>query len=568
MQLIPGRMRGWARRAPRAGVREDGFTMIAMINAMLISTLLTVSAFAAVDGDQRGSRRDQDTKAAYSAAEAGVNDYLFHLGQDQAYWSNCTNVPAPNAVNQAWNGNGADPRTWRTVPGSSAQYTIELLPANGNSNCNTNNAEATMVDANTGTFKIRVTGSTTKTRLGRRSIVATFRRKGFLDYLYFTDYETSDPSWYQVDSYGRQTNPDLVTWASANCVKYWRQSRGSQFYDWGPPGSGATNQAASSGIFWFDNAWRRWADNCSEINFVSNDQIAGPFHTNDEILVCGTPTFGRNAQDRVEVSGSGWRGNSGCSGNNPTFSGTWIPNAPILTLPPSDSALRKLAVAPYLFTGTTTIRLSGANMLVTNAAAGLNNTSMAFPSNGVVYVQNGACGQGYIPLDPYSDPAGCGNVYLSGSYSGNLTIAAEKDVIVTADTTRSNDSMLGLIANNFIRIYHPVTNRDPQNPLSCTNASGTLTNVTIDAAILSLNHSFTVDNYYCGAALSNLTINGAIGQKFRGPVGRSSGGTPINGYIKKYTYDDRLRFRSPPHFLDPVQSAWRIARYTEQLPPR
>jgi hypothetical protein len=113
-----------------------------------------------------------------------------------------------------------------------------------------------------------------------------------------------------------------------------------------------------------------------------------------------------------------------------------------------------------------------------------------------------------------------------------------------------------------------VSNRDPQNPLSCTNAAGTLTNVQIDAAILSLNHSFTVDNYYCGAALNNLTVNGAIGQKFRGPVGRSSGGTPINGYIKKYTYDDRLRFRSPPHFLDPVQSAWRIARYTEQLPPR
>src|SRR5207244_9681053 len=88
-------------------------------------------------------------------------------------------------------------------------------------------------------------------------------------------------------------------------------------------------------------------------------------------------------------------------GDNPTFSGTWIPNAPLLTLPPSDSALRKVAVAPYLFTGTTTIRLSGSSMYVTNTAAGLNNTQMAFPSNGVVYVQNGACGQGYIPLDPY-----------------------------------------------------------------------------------------------------------------------------------------------------------------------
>jgi type II secretory pathway pseudopilin PulG len=228
MQLILLRIHRWVSRAARAGARQDGFTMIAMMTSLIITSLLTVAAFAAVDSDQKISRRDQDTKAAYSAAEAGVNDYLFHLGKDQAYWTYCTGVPSPNAVNQAWNGNGSDPRTWRTVPGSTAQYTIELLPANGNSSCNPNNAQASMIDANTGTFKIRATGSTTKTRLGRRSIVATFRRKGFLDFLYFTDYETSDPSWYQVDAYGRQTNPDLVAWASANCVEYWRQGRGSE----------------------------------------------------------------------------------------------------------------------------------------------------------------------------------------------------------------------------------------------------------------------------------------------------------------------------------------------------
>ena len=535
MQLIARMLSRRFRHAARAAGREDGFTMIAMMTSLVVSAALTVAAFAAVNGDQKISRRDQDTKAAYAAAEAGVNDYLYHLNQDQAYWSLCTNVPSPNAVNQQWNGVGNDPRTWRTVPGSSARYAIELLPANNAAQCDPNNAQATMIDSTTGTFRIRVTGSTTPTRTGRRSIIATFKRKGFLDYLYFTDYETSDPSWYNVDTLGRQTNPDLVAWASSNCTKYWRQGRGSQFYDWGPPGSGATNQASNSGIFWFDNTWRRWTDNCSEINFISNDAIAGPFHTNDEILVCGSPSFGRNAQDRVEVSGSGWRGNSGCSGNNPVFNGTWVPNAPLLTLPPSDSSLRKEATAPYLLTGTTTIRLSGNSMYVTNAAAGYNNTSLAMPSNGVVYVQNGACGQGYVPLDPYSDPVGCGDVYLSGSYSSSLTIAAEKDIIVTGNTNKSNDTMLGLVANNFVRIYHPVSNRDPQNPNSCTNASGSISNPSIDAAILSLQHSFTVDNYYCGAALGNLTVNGAIGQKFRGPVGRTSGGSPINGYIKKYT---------------------------------
>ena len=38
------------------------------------------------------------------------------------------------------------------------------------------------------------------------------------------------------------------------------------------------------------------------------------------------------------------------------------------------------------------------------------------------------------------------------------------------------------------------------------------------------------------------------------------------GYTKAYTYDNRLKFRSPPHFLDPVQSAWRIVSQVEQTP--
>ena len=29
--------------------------------------------------------------------------------------------------------------------------------------------------------------------------------------------------------------------------------------------------------------------------------------------------------------------------------------------------------------------------------------------------------------------------------------------------------MLGLIADNFVRIYHPVTHNDPNNPTNCTN---------------------------------------------------------------------------------------------------
>jgi hypothetical protein len=63
-------------------------------------------------------------------------------------------------------------------------------------------------------------------------------------------------------------------------------------------------------------------------------------------------------------------------------------------------------------------------------------------------------------------------------------------------------------------------------------------------------------------------VFGAIAQKFRGPVGmfNSTTGAKLTGYTKDYNYNDALRYRSPPYFLDPIQAAWRIIRSNEQVP--
>jgi hypothetical protein len=55
-------------------------------------------------------------------------------------------------------------------------------------------------------------------------------------------------------------------------------------------------------------------------------------------------------------------------------------------------------------------------------------------------------------------------------------------------------------------------------------------------------------------------------QKFRGPVGTVNGTSIATGYRKDYEYNDRLRYREPPYFLDPVQASWRVARQNEQVP--
>jgi hypothetical protein len=86
-------------------------------------------------------------------------------------------------------------------------------------------------------------------------------------------------------------------------------------------------------------------------------------------------------------------------------------------------------------------------------------------------------------------------------------------------------------------------------------------NPTIQAAILSVAHSFRVQNYKYGEDnLGAITINGAIAQKYRGIVGTIN----TSGYGKNYNYDTRLKYQSPPHFLTPIAAAWQIVTWVEQ----
>ncbi|HEY5053647.1 MAG TPA: hypothetical protein VII45_09595, partial [Solirubrobacterales bacterium] len=181
------------------------------------------------------------------------------------------------------------------------------------------------------------------------------------------------------------------------------------------------------------------------------------------------------------------------------------------------------------------------------------------------------CSGDYSPYTAtyYSTTTTCGDVYISGEYSGQLTVAAENDIIITDDLTRasSSEGMLGLIANNFVRVFHnyPTETLDSTtHDSSCGSGSGEekLKNLEIDAAILAINHSFIVDHYDCGGSLGTLNVEGAIAQKFRGPVGTGNGSTTSTGYAKKYVYDNRLHYLEPPSFINPAPTTWVIGRET------
>jgi Tfp pilus assembly protein PilX len=526
---------------------ERGFTMIAVLIVMTVATVVASGVLLAAQHDLPFSKASSDRKQAYAAAEAGVEYYLYQLTNDNDYWTKCTNVPAPAPINQK----GATTRKWRTLSGTKARYTIELMPASG-ATCVEGSADTTMLNQSTGTIKIRATGEAGGTK---RSIVAEYRRDSFLDFLYFTDFETFSP-----EAYDNQADRD---WAAANCGKY-RNFRSN---------ADGTNP-------------------CAKIRFISDDKNLGPFHTNDDILACGNYTLGRNAADKIEIAGPNKWQNPGssasCDSGQPNVQGTLDYPAARLPMPTTNADVRNKAAAAYTYTGRTWIRLRDTVMDVTtwNSSGTAVTNTQALPTNGVISVRNGACTSIQPPVrQSYSEPAGCANVTVWGSYAQSLTITSEKDIIVgtpvdptnntplysNADLTRNGDVVLGLIADKFVRVSHAVSrsggcfNRNATNGTTTTSDDRPMTDIKIEAAILSLLHSFIVDNYECGDELGTLTVMGAIAQRYRGPVG-TSGSSDRTGFTKNYEYDDRFRYRSPPFFLTPIDAAWNITRENEQAP--
>ena len=114
---------------------EAGFTLVTVMGAMVVLALITVSAFAAVNGDAQQSGRDVARKQALAAAEAGVNQYLFGLNGDNNYWAKCTACRRPTRSTIPGTARAPIRARGRTCPSAATQFTIELLPANGSDKC-------------------------------------------------------------------------------------------------------------------------------------------------------------------------------------------------------------------------------------------------------------------------------------------------------------------------------------------------------------------------------------------------------------------------------------------------
>jgi hypothetical protein len=394
--------------------------MIIALGVMFVTSLILAAVFVAANGDIGLTRTDTAQKKAYYAALAGISTYKYHLASKSDYWKSCPTIANENGESVY-------------VPGTTDEkYKVVTLHSTEHTEAECKSGKQAAILQTTGsaigTFRIESTGTAVEgSKTTTRTLVATFTHPGFINYVYLTNYEILDPA---------AQNPEPT-----ECAHYYAY-----------------------------RVEHNLTGTCGTIQFAPTDKVNGPMHTNDAAAICAEgskPVFGRSKEDKIEMNGGHYGAGGSCS-NSPEILGEYTEKGPTLTPPESDSELIEAAESAYKFKGKTYLELKAGTP---NTLSVINNkgeqlATKNFPSNGVVYVENnGSCPIKYSPYGTnYTGDANCGNVYVKGEYSESLTIAAANDLIIDGSLTTSHESSgkptgsatLGLIATNFVRIYHPV----------------------------------------------------------------------------------------------------------------
>jgi len=283
-----------------------------------------------------------------------------------------------------------------------------------------------------------------------------------------------------------------------------------------------------SRYLWFTD---REVFNGTTVWFWTQDHLNGPTQTNGHFNIMGNPIFesqARSVDTYIRFFNNGNNINLSQATNppydNPDFQQGMYFGVTPTTMPNRAIALRNAAASGGLsLTGNSTVvLLPDGTMNVTNSGQGWTNHNIPLPVNGTLFVNSG-------------------NLTISGTLSGRLTVGANQNVIIPnnilyADDPRTNPNstdVLGIIAEEDVML-----------------TSGAPYDLEIDACIMAMGTSFYMQNWWVGPAKGTLTVFGGIIQDERGPVGtfNSSTGQKVSGYSKDYEYDQRL-LGSPPPFM-------------------
>jgi len=557
---------------------DSGYVLAVVVGLGLVMLLMVATTLTMTTSGEQKSSTDTAWNAALAAAYAGVEDYKSRIENDSSYarygnpsdpytaTSTGITLPTGSSTNPAFSISGT---TWATVPGSGGDASFRYEIDNSKY-------------GSTGVIRLRSTGKVGKET---RSVIADLKQSGFNDYVYYTNFEVQDPT---------------ISGESASCGNYdWIRPSSCQDIRFAPgdvlrgkvhsndrllvcgsdfKGS-VTTASQTTPLYAVDGG-------CSDATWEAGKPVKTqsidmpptnqtmPLETRNDLpaqvphpgcMYTGPTSIKLNSNGTVTVI-SPWTKFTNISA---TAGGSTNPAA---------CGIPGTAAGQLGSTGGATFATPTDNLMfvqgVRNTVGDPNYwTSSAKPTN--FTCTTGTTGnpsrnkEGFVfgsfaypttnedaPVSSVGlNPAyGCrnGDAYVSGTLQGHLTIATDNYIYIVGDLLYNNNQqdLLGLVAQAAVWVWNPMKN------IATNGSSGTAIlpqNRTIYAAILSVSHTFQVQNYQIGAARGTLKVVGSIAQNFRGTVGTGSGTT---GFLKDYGYDTRLTYSSPPKFLMPTSTTY------------
>lgn len=277
---------------------ERGSALVLVIGIAAVLSIVVGTGLTLAQSATAKSGSDRNAAAAMAAAYAGVADYAARLTNDNTYVdagdpsapfsANSTGLVLPSAANPALcygeTSSLCTPDTWAPVPGATGNEAFRY---------EVNNAPF----PSTGTVQLLATG---RSGDATASVRATIRQDGFLNYVYFTNYETMDPALLPAS----KAVPSPATTCTA--------------YEYAPE---SRNTADCGGL----------------ISFLAGETINGAVRSNDALNICGG-TF-TSEIETADPNNPNFLGKGSCSSYNPVFEDKAPQTVPVLNLPSDNTSM-------------------------------------------------------------------------------------------------------------------------------------------------------------------------------------------------------------------------------------
>lgn len=497
---------------------EEGFALVFVVGTMLVLAMLALTALAYTMSSTKFARFDQDYSGAMAAAQSGVEDFVSHLNRDDSYYEliDCSNVAlrGPSVPGNTCSWGAGTPLGWQPVkPGSTGPKDAFFHYSFDGSGA-----------VSDGFITLTVTGKVN----GRyRTVETALTKGGSTDYVYYTDFESADPS--NVQAY---TAAKIATLDAGEKVR-----------------------CGFSGYLAAKHWWSgREGAGCVEIQFASADTLWGSVFSNDSVLAsgptfkdqftsanpeCATVTASAGTWNKCLRKDGGTYSNANFSGYKPKLS----ENGSLLRLDDNSAAFASNPGCHYF--GSTRIVFGPSagwmtvwNKIVNNGSrqpvsipatggpspdcgtlTALNSAAGAtirVPNKMVIYAAGEPTGiarsqcsagqlggdatNGSLPLGTFTTaiasakPASStakytfdttmaestkycqeGNLYVEGTVGGRVTLAAEQSVVLTGDLVLASglhgSDMVGLVATNSVEVFHPWMKQVSATGSGCPSSS-------------------------------------------------------------------------------------------------